>query len=98
MDSRFYFSAVSIHDHSCRVAGTLLFIETPINRWRAAAQLTPQNGQATIRATMPDHLSRRIVLGGLLACVFLSGAAGLIYQVAWGKALGLVFGHTAYAL
>ena len=31
-------------------------------------------------------------------CFFLSGAAGLIYQVAWGKALGLIFGHTAYAV
>jgi spermidine synthase len=31
-------------------------------------------------------------------CFFLSGAAGLIYQVAWGKALGLIFGHTAYAI
>jgi len=28
----------------------------------------------------------------LLVCFFLSGAAGLIYQVAWSKALGLVFG------
>jgi len=35
---------------------------------------------------------------GLLVCFFFSGAAGLIYQVAWGKALGLVFGHTAYAI
>jgi len=25
-------------------------------------------------------------------------AAGLIYQVAWSKALGLIFGHTAYAV
>ncbi|HTA56516.1 MAG TPA: fused MFS/spermidine synthase [Candidatus Baltobacteraceae bacterium] len=31
-------------------------------------------------------------------CFFFSGVAGLIYQVAWGKALGLVFGHTAYAI
>jgi spermidine synthase len=31
-------------------------------------------------------------------CFFLSGAAGLIYQVAWSKALGLIFGHTAYAI
>ena len=37
-------------------------------------------------------------LAGVLACFFLSGAAGLIYQVAWSKALGLVFGHTVYAL
>src|SRR5262245_58233333 len=35
---------------------------------------------------------------GILVCFFLSGTAGLIYQVAWGKALGLIFGHTAYAV
>jgi len=40
----------------------------------------------------PDQLS------GVLWCFFLSGAAGLVYQVAWGKALGLIFGHTAYAV
>jgi len=34
----------------------------------------------------------------ILLCFFVSGAAGLVYQVAWGKALGLVFGHTAYAI
>src|SRR5438034_11149742 len=34
----------------------------------------------------------------ILACFFFSGAAGLIYQVAWGKALGLTFGHTVYAI
>lgn len=35
---------------------------------------------------------------GILACFFLSGAAGLVYQVAWSKALGLIFGHTVYAI
>ncbi|MGH9580193.1 MAG: fused MFS/spermidine synthase, partial [Terriglobales bacterium] len=35
---------------------------------------------------------------GILLCFFLSGAAGLVYQVAWGKALGLIFGHTVYAI
>ena len=40
----------------------------------------------------------RVHLPGILLCFFLSGAAGLIYQVAWGKALGLVFGHTVYAI
>ena len=34
----------------------------------------------------------------LLICFFLSGAAGLVYQVAWGKALGLIFGNTVYAI
>jgi len=47
---------------------------------------------------MPDPSSRRFVLAGLLLCFLFSGAAGLIYQVAWSKALGLIFGHTAYAV
>jgi spermidine synthase len=33
----------------------------------------------------------------VLCCFFLSGGAGLVYQVAWAKALGLIFGHTVYA-
>lgn len=40
----------------------------------------------------------RINLPIILACFFLSGAAGLIYQVVWTKALGLIFGHTVYAI
>ena len=47
---------------------------------------------------MSPTSSRRENLFGLLVCFFLSGAAGLIYQVAWGKALGLIFGHTVYAV
>jgi spermidine synthase len=37
-------------------------------------------------------------LSGLQLCFFLSGAAGLIYQVAWTKALGQLFGYSAYAV
>ena len=47
---------------------------------------------------MHERALRRFVLPGLLVCFFLSGAAGLIYQVVWSKALGLVFGHSAYAV
>src|ERR1700680_4055028 len=47
---------------------------------------------------MPENPARRFLLPVLLVCFFFSGAAGLIYQVAWSKALGLVFGHTAYAV
>lgn len=46
---------------------------------------------------MPNQRHARFTLPAVLICFFLSGAAGLIYQVAWGKALGLIFGHTAYA-
>ena len=31
-------------------------------------------------------------------CFFLSGATGLVYQVVWLRMLGLVFGHTVYAI
>ncbi len=37
-------------------------------------------------------------VAGILFCLFLSGAAGLVYQVVRGKALGLIFGHTVYAI
>jgi spermidine synthase len=40
----------------------------------------------------------RVRFALLLVCFFLSGAAGLVYQVAWGKALGLIFGNTVYAI
>src|SRR5260370_423612 len=47
---------------------------------------------------MKRNLPRREPLLSILTCFFLSGAAGLIYQVAWSKALGLIFGHTSYAI
>jgi spermidine synthase len=47
---------------------------------------------------MPAPIPRRFVIPVLLACFFLSGAAGLMDQVVWSKALGLIFGHTAYAV
>src|SRR5260370_28699068 len=47
---------------------------------------------------MPALSGRRFALAGLLLCFFFSGGAGLIYQVAWSKALGLIFGPTAYAV
>jgi spermidine synthase len=47
---------------------------------------------------MPESSPSRFFFPALLACFFLSGAAGLIDQVVWSKALGLIFGHTAYAV
>src|SRR5689334_8719645 len=49
---------------------------------------------ASVQVTGSALRDRYPVLQG---CFFLSGAAGLIYQVAWMKALGLLFGYTAYA-
>lgn len=47
-------------------------------------------------SVLPAVRDKRLVR--VLICLFLSGAAGLIYQVAWLKALGLIFGHTVYAI
>jgi spermidine synthase len=47
---------------------------------------------------MPAQIPRRFLMAALLICFFFSGAAGLIDQVVWSKALGLIFGHTAYAV
>src|SRR5580704_13142902 len=47
---------------------------------------------------MPEKSASRFIFPSLLVCFFFSGAAGLIYQVAWSKELGLIFGHTAYAV
>src|SRR5579863_2306826 len=49
-------------------------------------------------ATMPEQSPPRHLFPALLVCFFFSGAAGLIDQVVWSKALGLIFGHTAYAV
>jgi spermidine synthase len=38
------------------------------------------------------------VLVGVVACFFLSGATGLVYEVLWIRMLGLVFGHTVFAV
>ena len=52
------------------------------------------HGYTSVRAAAP----RRYLFPALLICFFFSGAAGLIDQVVWSKALGLIFGHTAYAV
>ena len=47
-----------------------------------------------MKKASPSHQSSF----GILLCFLLSGTAGLVYQVAWSKALGLIFGHTVYAI
>ena len=41
---------------------------------------------------------RRAVVAGAIACFFFSGVAVLLYEVAWLRILGVVFGHTVYAI
>ena len=40
----------------------------------------------------------RQIGAAVAACFFLSGATGLIYEVLWTRILGLVFGHTVFAI
>src|SRR5215471_20460830 len=38
------------------------------------------------------------ILWRVAICFFLSGATGLVYEVLWIRMLGLVFGHTVFAV
>ncbi|HSD50045.1 MAG TPA: fused MFS/spermidine synthase [Candidatus Methylomirabilis sp.] len=40
----------------------------------------------------------RQIVAAVFLCFFLSGATGLIYEVLWTRLLGLVFGHTVFAI
>lgn len=40
----------------------------------------------------------RQIVGGVLLCFMLSGMTGLIYEVLWVRMLGLIFGHTVFAV
>ncbi len=38
------------------------------------------------------------IVTGILVCFTLSGMSGLVYEVVWVRMLGLVFGHTVFAI
>src|SRR5688572_28077473 len=42
--------------------------------------------------------SLRVVFALVMTCFFVSGVAGLVYQVAWARYLALFLGHTSYAV
>ncbi len=42
--------------------------------------------------------SSRLILGTAIFCLFISGAAGLVYQVVWMRYLSLFLGNTGYAV
>src|SRR5688572_17825159 len=44
------------------------------------------------------HKSTRLVFALVIFCFFISGMAGLIYQLAWMRYLALFLGHTSYAV
>jgi len=43
-------------------------------------------------------MARRPAAEILVACLFVSGATALVYEVVWLRMLGLVFGHSVYAI
>lgn len=46
----------------------------------------------------PDTTSSAGLRRTIFLCFFLSGASGLIYEIIWIRMLGLIFGHTVYAI
>ncbi len=47
---------------------------------------------------LPVRPGTKLVLGAVLFCLFLSGAAGLVYEVVWSRYLALFLGHASYAV
>src|SRR5882762_9649292 len=60
--------------------------------------------QMCVREARPCHYafpmqkSTRLVFSLVIFCFFISGMAGLIYQLAWMRYLALFLGHTSYAV
>src|ERR1051326_6277360 len=40
----------------------------------------------------------RVVSATVMGCFFISGIAGLVYQIAWARYLSLFLGHSSYAV
>src|SRR3954451_10287391 len=40
----------------------------------------------------------RVIFALVMACFFVSGVAGLVYQIAWTRYLSLFLGQTSYAV
>ncbi len=55
-----------------------------------AANWRPQAG--------PGGREARQITRAVIACFLVSGAVGLVYEVLWIRMLGLVFGHTVFAV
>jgi spermidine synthase len=58
----------------------------------------PRGSPERVRDPAPGAPGPHPGLVRLQFCLFLSGAAGLIYQVGWTKLLGQLFGSSAYAI
>lgn len=48
--------------------------------------------------TLSSSNPAKQLLKTIFACFFISGMAGLIYEILWIRMLGLIFGHTVYAI
>jgi spermidine synthase len=46
----------------------------------------------------PARTEARQITAAICLCFFLTGSTGLIYEVLWTRMLGLVFGHTVFAI
>jgi spermidine synthase len=45
----------------------------------------------------PKQISRKKLQALIIGCFFFSGACGLVYEVAWLRVMGLIFGNTTFA-
>jgi spermidine synthase len=60
--------------------------------------VSSEGGNLAVAAPGSAPSARSASFPILLACFFFSGATALVYEVVWLRMLGLVFGHTVYAI
>src|SRR5262245_49995597 len=69
----------------------------PCQTSRTAMQMCVREARPHYYAS-PMQKSTRLVFSLVIFCFFISGMAGLIYQLAWMRYLALFLGHTSYAV
>lgn len=76
-------------DHSQKM------LDEPISR---SGTSFPQQVRSMLRTLLVlKHIDEKKMQRLLLLCFFISGACGLIYEVAWLRVMGLIFGNTTFA-
>src|SRR5438093_2243967 len=70
---------------------------------RFSSNQEPESGKGLpdkrgILPSVPMNRSNALLLPTGIFCLLISGAAALVYQVAWTRYLALFLGHTSYAV
>src|SRR5437867_4419654 len=83
------------------VRGLVSLCSTEIAAESLSDRLAHDKRLPLIARALPSHAmknSARLIFGVAAFCLFISGAAGLVYEIVWARYLALFLGHTSYAV